>query len=110
SIEHARINVVTDGGELSIYRATENLNVALNAAKAAGVSLTNMGAEDFILQRSSHCLSMLWQLIRLHLLSQFNLKHSPDLIHLMAEDEDEDAFAELPVEVLLLRWVNHHLA
>ncbi|CAM9713221.1 unnamed protein product, partial [Discosporangium mesarthrocarpum] len=110
AIADAKINHVREGGkELSVYQATENLNVALEAAKAAGVSLTNMGAEDIMLKRSSHTLSMLWQLIRLHLLAQLNLKHCPDLIHLMKEGEEEEDFAMLPVEDLLLRWVNHHL-
>src|SRR3990167_4394834 len=52
---------------------------------------------------------MLWQLIRLSLLSHVNLQQHPNLIHLKEETEDVNDFLQLAPETTLLRWFNHHL-
>ncbi|CAM9256587.1 unnamed protein product, partial [Hapterophycus canaliculatus] len=109
SIADAKINVPTGGERLSLYRSNENLNVALRVAEAAGLQVVNIGASDIIQGRPASILGLTWQLIRVHLLAQINLKGCPDLIHLMEEGESREAFFELPVEEVLLRWINHHL-
>ncbi|CAM9488797.1 unnamed protein product [Scytosiphon promiscuus] len=109
SIADAKINVPTGDEPLSLYRANENLNVALRVAEEAGLQVVNIGATDIIQGRPASILGLTWQLIRVHLLAQINLKGCPDLIHLMEEGESREAFFELPVEEVLLRWINHHL-
>ncbi|CAM9109953.1 unnamed protein product [Ectocarpus sp. 4 AP-2014] len=109
SIADTNINTRTDDEPLSLYKANENLNVALEAAENHGLQVVNIGATDIIQGRPASILGLTWQLIRIHLLAQINLKGCPDLIHLMEEGESKEAFFELPVEEMLLRWFNHHL-
>eukprot|EP00903_Cladosiphon_okamuranus_P019699 g18102.t1 len=109
SIADAEINAVTGDEPLSLYRSNENLNVALQAAEAGGLQVVNIGASDIIQGRPASILGLTWQLIRVHLLAQINLKGCPDLIHLMEEGEEKEEFFKLPVEEVLLRWFNHHL-
>jgi hypothetical protein len=54
-------------------------------------------------------LGVLWQLIRLSLLSQINLQQHPEIIALKEASENVKDFVELAPELTLLRWVNHHL-
>ncbi|CAM9608766.1 unnamed protein product [Ectocarpus fasciculatus] len=109
SIADTNINAPTEDEPLSLYKANENLNVALEAAENHGLQVVNIGATDIIQGRPASILGLTWQLIRIHLLAQINLKGCPDLIHLMEEGESKEAFFELPVEEVLLRWFNHHL-
>lgn len=59
---------------LGLYKSTENLNAALTAAEAAGLQVVNIGASDIIDGRPASILGLSWQLIRVHLLAQINLK------------------------------------
>ncbi len=70
----AEINRPTDDEPLSLYRSNENLNVALEAAEAGGLQVVNIGATDIIQGRPASILGLTWQLIRVHLLAQINLK------------------------------------
>lgn len=70
------INAPTDDEPLSLYKANENLNVALEAAENHGLQVVNIGATDIIQGRPASILGLTWQLIRIHLLAQINLKVS----------------------------------
>lgn len=70
----AEINCPTGDEPLSLYRSNENLNVALEAAEAGGLQVVNIGATDIIQGRPASILGLTWQLIRVHLLAQINLK------------------------------------
>lgn len=59
---------------VSLYKSTENLNAALRAAEGAGLQVVNIGAADIIDGRPASILGLSWQLIRVHLLAQINLK------------------------------------
>ena len=72
----AEINTPTGDEPLSLYRSNENLNVALEAAEAGGLQVVNIGATDIIQGRPASILGLTWQLIRVHLLAQINLKVS----------------------------------
>ena len=107
---------------LSIFQKMENLQIVVSSAKAIGCSVINVGPAD-IYEKSIHIvLGLVWQIIRIDLLSTINLKCHPELFQVM-EDEPNSASAnspdsttsscvvqkELDHEGLLLRWINWHL-
>jgi len=94
---------------LSVYRRHENLNLAINSAQAMGCSVVNIGPEDLDSGRPHLCLGLLWQIIRIGLLSEINLAHHPGLVHLLEDDETLEDLQKLSPEQILLRWVNYHL-
>jgi len=91
------------------FQAYENLNLAINSAKAIGCSIINIGAEDIWDEKEHLVLGMIWQVIRIGLMAEINLKDHPELFRLLEPGEDLKAFLNLPPEKILLRWVNHHL-
>lgn len=93
----------------SIYQKIENLNLALNAAKGIGCQIVNIGAQDLIEGRPILVLGILWQIIKIQLMSQISLKEHPELVLLLEPGEDLAAFMKLPPEDILIRWVNYHL-
>jgi hypothetical protein len=54
-------------------------------------------------------MGMLWQLIRLQLLSHLNFRDVPELVVLTKPGESKEDLHALTSEQLLLRWVNYHL-
>ena len=91
------------------YLKTENLNLALNAAKAIGCQVVNVGSFDLIDGNPILILGLLWQIIKIQLTSQISLKEHPELVLLLDDGEDMAAFLKLPPEAILLRWVNWHM-
>jgi hypothetical protein len=65
------------------FLITENLNLALNAAKSLGVKVVNIGASDIVDGRPHLILGLVWQLVKVALLSKINLKENPNLIRLL---------------------------
>jgi len=92
------------------FLITENLNLALNAAKSLGVKVVNIGASDIVDGRPHLILGLVWQLVKVALLSKINLKENPNLIRLLQEGETLDMLRKLPPEKILMRWMNFHLA
>jgi len=95
---------------MNVYQKTENINLALNAAKSIGCQVVNIGAQDLIEGRPILILGLLWQIIRIQLLSHVSLKEHPELVVLLNDGETLAAFLKLPPETILMRWVNYHLA
>ncbi len=94
---------------MNVYQKTENLNLALNAAKSIGCQVINIGAGDIIEGRPILILGLLWQIIKIQLMSTISLKSHPELVVLLEGDETVASFMKLNPEVILLRWVNYHL-
>ena len=92
-----------------VLAVNENLNLAINAAKSIGLTVVNIGAGDLIEGRPHLVLGLVWQLVKLCLLSKINLKSNPNLIRMLQEGETLEQLLKLPPEKLLLRWLNHHL-
>lgn len=93
----------------NIYRRHENLVLALNSARSIGCNIVNIGAED-IKEGTPHLvLGLLWQVIRIGLLSDIDLKHNPGLLLLLEEGESPEDMQKLTPEQILIRWVNYHL-
>lgn len=95
--------------KLNTFQITENLNVVVNSAKAIGCSVVNIGASDIMEGREHLILGLIWQIIKIGLQSNIDIKHHPELFRLLNPGESLEDFLKLPVEQILLRWVNHHL-
>jgi plastin-1 len=94
---------------MNVYHKTENINLALNAAKSIGCQVINIGAQDIIEGRPILILGLVWQIIKIQLLSHISLKEHPEMVVLLEEGEELASFIKLPPEQILLRWVNYHL-
>ena len=92
------------------FLMTENLNLALNAAKAIGIKVVNIGPGDILDCRPHLVLGLVWQLVKACLLSKINLRANPNLIRLLHGGEELEQLMKLHPEKLLLRWINYHLA
>lgn len=94
---------------MNVYQKTENQNLALNAAKAIGCQVINIGAQDLIEGRPILILGLVWQIIKIQLLSQITLVNFPELVLLLEEGETMQDLMRLHPELILLRWLNYHL-
>ena len=94
---------------LNKWELQENVNLCVQSAKAVGVKMINIGAEDIIEGKPHLVLSVLWQLIKMQLLARITLQEVPELALLLEEDEEISKFLKLPPETILLRWFNYHL-
>ena len=94
---------------LNKWELQENVNLCVQSAKAVGVKMINIGAEDIVEGKPHLVLSVLWQLIKMQLLARITLQEVPELALLLEEDEQISKFLKLPPETILLRWFNYHL-
>eukprot|EP01031_Cornospumella_fuschlensis_P026248 gene26248-31707_t len=94
---------------MNVYQKTENQNLALNAAKAIGCQIINIGAGDLIEGRPILVLGLVWQVIRIQLLGAISLRNIPELVLLLNDGETMAEFLKLNPELILLRWLNYHL-
>ena len=60
-------------------------------------------------QKYTLVLGVLWQILRIVLLREVNLKAHPQLIRLLKDGEQISDLLKLSPEDLLLRWFNYHL-
>jgi plastin-1 len=88
----------------------ENLNLVVNAAKAIGCVMTNIGSDDLMKGKEVLILGLIWQIVKLQLMGDISLAHCPFLMRLLQEGEELSDLQNLPAEQLLLRWFNYHLA
>ncbi|OLY84265.1 Fimbrin [Smittium mucronatum] len=101
--------VLNKGKKLSPFQITENNNVVVNSAKAIGCSVVNIGSQDLAQGREHLILGLIWQIIKIGLFANIDIKLHPELYRLLEEDETLDDFLKLPAEAILLRWFNYHL-
>eukprot|EP00752_Nemacystus_decipiens_P007180 g6429.t1 len=110
TIDSRAMNVVSEKRpKLSIFQKIENMNLALNAARGIGCVVTNVNAKDIIDGNSILILGLVWQIIRIQLLSSISLTSCPELVCLLEEGEELDGLLALQPEAILLRWFNYHL-
>jgi len=98
------------GPKLTIYQIHENLTLAIRSAQSIGCSIVNIGPEDLHAGKPHLVLGLLWQIIRIGLLSDIDLYHHPGLVVLLQEGETLEELMKLSPEQILIRWVNYHLA
>jgi len=110
TIDMRAINFPKKGKGLSIFKVNENLNLAINSAKGIGVRVTNVGAGDIREYKNpALILGLMWQMVKMQLLSDINLTAHPELIRLLMEGETLEDFLKLSPEEILKRWMNYHL-
>ncbi|PVU85260.1 hypothetical protein BB561_006966, partial [Smittium simulii] len=101
--------VLNRGRKLSPFQITENNNVVVNSAKAIGCSVVNIGSQDLAEGREHLILGLIWQIIKIGLFSNIDIKLHPELYRLLEDGESLDDFLRLPADAILLRWFNYHL-
>jgi hypothetical protein len=69
----------------------------------------NISSTDLIDGTKHLVLGLIWQIIRIGLLSKINLKAHPELYRLLESGETIEDLLKLPADQILLRWVNYHL-
>jgi len=94
---------------LNLFKIHENQNLAINSAASIGCSIVNIGAQDLVDGTHHLVLGLLWQIIKIGLLSKVNLKFHPELYRLLEDGETLEDLMKLSGEQLLLRWFNYHL-
>jgi len=94
---------------LNTFKETENLNLAINSAKGIGCSVINVGASDIQKGTEHIILGLIWQIIRIGLLSSITLANHPELFRLLEPGETIEDLLKLSPEQILLRWFNYHL-
>ena len=55
-------------------------------------------------------LGLIWQIIKIQLLSSISLKNYPELVLLLQDGESMGTLLKLSTEDILIRWVNYHMA
>ena len=55
-------------------------------------------------------LGIVWQLVKLQLMSGVSIAEHPEIFRLLAPGEELADLLKLPPEETLLRWINFHLA
>ncbi|CAM6096511.1 unnamed protein product [Calypogeia fissa] len=95
--------------KLNPWERNENHTLGLNSAKAIGCSVVNIGTQDMAEGRPHLVMGLITQIVKIQLLSDINLKKTPELAELLDEMEEFEDLLRLPAEKLLLRWMNFHL-
>jgi DNA polymerase III epsilon subunit-like protein len=109
TIDERVLNKPKAGADLNVFKKTENNTLAVNSAKSIGCNLTNVGPNDLLAGTPHLTLGVIWQIIRIGLLSRVNLKAHPELYRLLEPGETIEDLLKLPAEQILLRWFNYHL-
>lgn len=103
------VRVINNKPNMSTFMATENLNLAINSAKAIGCSVVNIGANDIQAGTEHIILGLIWQIVRIGLLANITLANHPELFRLLEPGEEIGDLLKLSPEQILLRWFNYHL-
>ncbi|KAH6756896.1 fimbrin-like protein 2 [Perilla frutescens var. hirtella] len=94
---------------LNPWERNENHTLCLNSAKAIGCTVVNIGTQDLIEARPHLLLGLISQIIKIQLLSDLDLKKTPQLVELVEDSQDVEELMGLAPEKVLLKWMNFHL-
>ena len=102
--------VINTKEHMNIFQQVENLNLAISAAKSIGLNVIGLNY-DSIMNGKNYImvLGLMWQVVKLVVLHNIQLKHHPELIRLLNPGEQLSDLLKLSPEQLLLRWFNYHL-
>ncbi|XP_047079751.1 fimbrin-5-like [Lolium rigidum] len=108
TIDERAINTKKDPNP---WERNENHNLCLNSARAIGCTIVNIGTQDLIEARPHLVLGLLSQIIKIQLLADLNLKKTPQLLELFADDNSKEAeeVVTLAPDKMLLKWMNFHI-
>jgi len=102
--------VINTKDNMNIFQQVENLNLAISAAKSIGLNVIGLNY-DSIMDGKNYImvLGLMWQVVKLVVLCNIQLKQHPELIRLLNPGEQLSDLLKLSPEHLLLRWFNYHL-
>ena len=102
--------VINKKENMNIFQQVENLNLAISAAKSIGLNCIGLNY-DSIMDGKNYImvLGLMWQVVKLVVMRNIQLKHHPELIRLLNPGELLSDLLKLSPEQLLLRWFNYHL-
>jgi len=102
--------VINKKENMNIFQQVENLNLAISAAKSIGLNVIGLNY-DAIMDGKNYImvLGLMWQVVKLVVMRNIQLKHHPELIRLLNPGEQLSDLLKLSPEQLLLRWFNYHL-
>ena len=102
--------VINTKENMNIFQQVENLNLAISAAKSIGLNVIGLNY-DSIMNGKNYImvLGLMWQVVKLVVLCNIQLKQHPELIRLLNPGEQLSDLLKLSPEQLLLRWFNYHL-
>ena len=102
--------VINTKDNMNIFQQVENLNLAISAAKSIGLNVIGLNYEQISSGKNYiMVLGLMWQVVKLVVLSNIHLKQHPELIRLLNPGEQLSDLLKLSPEQLLLRWFNYHL-
>ena len=101
--------VINKKTNLNVFQTHENLKLAISASKGIGCSLINLDSQTIIDKVPHMIIGLVWQLVKILITKEVNLKNHPEIIHLQEADEELADLLKLTPENILLRWVNFHL-
>eukprot|EP00004_Rigifila_ramosa_P016096 TRINITY_DN3787_c0_g1_i2.p1 TRINITY_DN3787_c0_g1~~TRINITY_DN3787_c0_g1_i2.p1 ORF type:complete len:772 (+),score=180.79 TRINITY_DN3787_c0_g1_i2:61-2316(+) len=97
------------GQKINAYQIKENNNLLLNSCKGIGCAVVNIGSSDLQEGQIHLVLGLIWQIIKIGLLSRITLNHCPELFRLLEPGEELSDLLKLSPEEILIRWFNYHL-
>lgn len=100
---------VINKGNLTTFKMTENLVLALNSASAIGCRVVSVDAHDLMAGKPHLVLGLIWQIIKTGLFADIKLSKTEGVMNLLKDREQLEHLMDLSPEELLLRWVNFHL-
>jgi plastin-1 len=66
---------------------------------------------QLIRERREHIvMGLIWQVIRIYIFRNINLRYVPEIVLLKKEEEEPNTMYKLKPEEVLLRWMNYYLA
>ena len=130
TIDERALNKPKKGKGLNPYQMGENQRLVIGSAKAIGCVVVNVRATrcprlghayfacvcilqvhtaDLVAGKAKQTLALVWQIVRMQLMSGINLHNCPEIFRLLKEGEDLEQLLALPPEDILIRWVNYHM-
>lgn len=100
---------ITVNKDMGLFQKQQNLNMGIAAAKGVGFKMIGVSASDFLNKTPHLVLTFVWQNLRAIVAKRITLKDTPEIIRLAKEGEDLKDLNKLPIEQLLIRWINYHL-
>ena len=102
--------VINKKDNMNVFQQVENLNLAISAAKSIGLRIIGLNYDNILDgQNYIMVLGLLWQIVKVVVMRNIQLKMHPELIRLLNPGEQLSDLLKLSPEQLLLRWFNYHL-
>lgn len=101
--------VINKEKNMNVFLCTQNLKLALASCKSVGVKVIGIDTFTFLKENYVLILGVIWQLIKVILLANVDIKHHPELIKLLNPGEELADFLKNSPESILKRWFNYHL-